>query len=482
MSVLRRARALSSVGHTVEILVDTFSPEFEDQVRLLTADGGLNSGRITIRSMFYDLGGMTIPEAPEAYSSPLGRVDDGWEYSRDLKRPDIWRGKQDGQYKHFVWMRGAKVNGIDLLVDGKRARRTWYNFYGQPCKIEHMDEENKPHRIEYLNSAGNIYLQENINATGAIQSIVLHTRDGIRNFPTRSALAHYWLHDIVFANEVGPTIISEYGFHRKSLQELELHKGATVIFTIHNNHFAAPYQPGAPIRSEQRDFFAHLKDYKAVVLLTDEQRGDITEQFGEAGNLHVIPHHMPAMATLPDANRDPNRIVMIGRFDAVKGHDRAIEAFAKVLASHPSATLDLYGRGVEEGKLRLMVEDLGLSESIRFRGFTANAFQEFSEAGISIVASSYEGFCLSLAESMAAGCVPVTMGFKYGPADLVTSGHDGIIVPSGDIDQLAHAISELLSDPERLKAMSKYARQISDRLSEARLIDAWQHLLAGLAD
>lgn len=478
MSVLRRARALARAGHTIEILIDSFSPGFEDITGSLRRDGILEGGRITLRNMYGDLALDPYRGGNQGYSSPLGSPSEGWNYVQDSSRPDVWRGAKNGDYKHFVWMRGAKVNGIDTLSKGKRLHRTWYNSVGRPCKVERMSSDDRPHLIEYIDSSGSIYLQESRSPSGTITNIALHTPRGIRNFASQSTLIHYWLLEIVFKDTNEPTVISEYGFHRTALQKLESQKSASVIYTIHNNHHAAPFSLGSPLRPEQRDFLDHLSEYKAVVVLTDEQRNDLTTEFGNLDNLHVIPHHVPTNHSQEQFERDPHRVVMIGRYHHIKGQAEAIRSFVKVAKNHPNASLHLFGRGPEEENLRKLVESLNLRESVYLHGFTTNAFQEFSKASISVVASSYEGFCLSLVESMSVGCVPVTYDFKYGPSDLVTHGQDGLIVKHGNTQDLADALIRLLGDQDHLQRMSREALGITKRLSEEMLVKNWNDLLS----
>lgn len=153
-----------------------------------------------------------------------------------------------------------------------------------------------------------------------------------------------------------------------------------------------------------------MPTFDDVVVLTEEQRQDLWKQFGYQDFIHVIPHHMvPATGVGP---RDPKKVVMVGRFDEIKGHIPALNAFKEVLKTVPDARLELYGRGDEERNIKAEIERLGLGDSVTVPGFAEDASQVFSEASISIVASTYEGFCLSMAESMAAGCVPVCYSFQ----------------------------------------------------------------------
>lgn len=476
MSVIRRARALVRAGHTYELLIDAYAADFDANYALLREEGALENGRISIRNMYQELGGMSPLETLPVYHCPLGETTEGWTYLQDPRDPDIWRGSHNGEYKHFVWMRGAQVNGIDTLVSGKRVTRTWYDSAGLPCKVEHMDTGNRPYLIEYKNRAGATYMQEAYASTGVLSNIALHRSNGIVNFPSRNLLVDYWLREVVFKNTKRPAIISEYGFYRHTLGALEKQIGASVIYTFHNNHRTAPYSAGAPLRREQEDFFSSIQTYKAVVLLTEEQKADIQQEFGPLDNLHVIPHHIPAIgAALPP--RDPHRVAMVARFHRIKGQAEVIHAFVKVVAQFPSATLHLFGRGPEESSLRALIKAQGLEGSVHVRGFTADAFTEFAEASVSVVASKYEGFCLSLAESMAVGCVPVAYRFKYGPADLITDRQDGVLVDQGDVDGMADAIASLLGDRARRERMSLRAQKIMERLTEENLVAAWERLL-----
>jgi poly(glycerol-phosphate) alpha-glucosyltransferase len=50
---------------------------------------------------------------------------------------------------------------------------------------------------------------------------------------------------------------------------------------------------------------------------------------------------------------------------------------------------------------------------------------------------------------MAQGCVPISYDIRYGPAELVVDGETGFLVPDGDVDALADAITRFLALPGR---------------------------------
>lgn len=475
MSVLRRAQAFAKAGTKSTILIDQFIPNIDRHIAGLKADGQLMDGMIEVRSMHLELAGRTPLTAPFDYFTPRNDESPGWEYIQDPKRPEVWRGYLEGDYQHFTWMRSeTNVNFIDHLVNGGRIRinRTWYDELGRPCKVELMDASNRPFKIQYLDIRGDIYLEE---TPGDPASYVVRSASAPNVICSAyDELYEYWLRNFVFESKAEPTIISEYGNRQLVLDKIAEELGAQLIYTFHSSHLGSPYTYGSPTRPDQKKFLSGIRSLPALVVLTNEQKLDLEKQFGALDNVHVIPHHVPTVEL--DTVRDPNKIVLVGRFDDGKGHSDALKAFKRILERHPMANLEIYGRGATEDSIRKEIVDLGISESARIMGFTKDAASVFAGAAVAFVPSKYEGFCLSMIEAMSQGCVPVAYGFKYGPLDIIQNGVDGFIVAPGNISELADSCSFLLSNDSVRENMSDTAKKVVQRFSEERLISEWSYL------
>lgn len=476
MSVIRRAQAFAKVGTRTTILVDQFVPDIHKHLVGLKQTDQLAGDSIRVRSMYLDLSGDHEGyETP--YKSPIHANGD-WTYTPDSKRPEVFRGRENGTYKEFVWMRSPdRVSFIDYLANGGyvRLRRTWFDHFGNPCKIEHMDQNNKPYLIEYLGRDGCVYLKE---SPGRQPRYEVTTPAGIQELSSQEELYSFWLRRLVLADESSPTIISEYGTHLETLESIQKATNAKIIYTFHSSHYSAPYHYGADVRSDQKPFLDKLRTLPSLIVLTEEQKLDLLKQYGPLSNISVIPHHVPAdTRSVP---RDTNKIVMVSRFDKLKGHKDALRAFARIHRSIPSLYFEIYGRGPDEKAIRDTINELELGDAARIVGFTDDAPSVFASAAISLVPSAYEGFCLSLIESMSQGCVPVTYGFKYGPRDIVTHGVDGLIAEPGNITDLADSSALLINDTHKREEMSQAARKVAFRFTEERLIEDWESALAAL--
>lgn len=475
MAVLRRAQALAKANISTDILVDAYYPDYDRHTVGLMNSGRLGD-KIKIRSMHQDLGSKGLYPIDVAYSSPLVQE---YTHVTDTKDSQSCRGYDGDEYRYYVWSPNGKARFMDHMVRGKRVRREWFDEAGVVSKIELMNSENKPELIQYLRRDGSCYMEEIMEpASGKVRGIVLNLQNQPSLFFKNTVdLFAYWMQQFVLTDpkETNPVIISEYAGRRTAFERLEEQNSARIIYTVHNNHLAEPFDYGSGISPNHSYFMNHMSTFDDVVVLTHEQRLDLWKEFGYRDGIHVIPHHMsPATGVGP---RDPLKVVMVGRFDKVKGQIPALGAFKDVIQKVPNARLELYGRGADLRRIQDEIVRLGLTDSASIVGFTEDSSQVFSEAAVSIVASQYEGFCLSLAESMAAGCVPVSYSFKYGPQDLIRPGVDGLLVKPGNVRDLADSITFLLLNTEIRNQMSKAAESIVDKIPESRLIDEWIELL-----
>src|SRR5699024_12670644 len=92
--------------------------------------------------------------------------------------------------------------------------------------------------------------------------------------------------------------------------------------------------------------------------------------------------------------------------------------------------------------------DLGLQNHVFLRGYTNDANRVFGESIVSILTSKYEAFSFAIIESFINKTSVISYDVNYGPKDIITDGHDGYLIPEGDIEQLANRIIHLLKTPK----------------------------------
>ncbi|MER5396832.1 glycosyltransferase family 4 protein [Streptomyces sp. NPDC002599] len=191
----------------------------------------------------------------------------------------------------------------------------------------------------------------------------------------------------------------------------------------------------------------------------------------------ALPNSVPE-AALPPADGAAKVIIAAGRLVPVKRYDLLIEAFALVAAEHPDWRLRIYGKGEEHERLRRLIADLGLYDSVLLMGAAAPMEAEWVKGSIAVAASDYEAFGMTIIEAMSCGLPVVSTDCPHGPGEIIEDGVDGRLVPVGDRDALGEALRELVRDDEwRLRA-GRAARKNARRFAPGPVVTQAERLFA----
>ena len=143
-------------------------------------------------------------------------------------------------------------------------------------------------------------------------------------------------------------------------------------------------------------------------------------------------------------------ILTVGRWAAserYKGVDDLIRSIAQLRMKFPGLCLVAVGQGDDLSRLKQIVADLKVSESVRF--LTGLSRQEiaacYARCEIFALPSTGEGFGLVFLEAMAFG-KPLVGAACGGAVDVVEDNVNGLLIPPGDSERLAEALATLLED------------------------------------
>lgn len=199
----------------------------------------------------------------------------------------------------------------------------------------------------------------------------------------------------------------------------------------------------------------------------------------ELPNVQVIPDPL----SLPVGERSPltaKRVVAVGRYTYQKGFDLLLQAWAKVHGMHPDWQLHVYGAGNRQAYEELR-DELGIDASCcQLHGATADIRREYLQSSIFVFSSRFEGFGMVLLEAMSCGLPVVSFDCPCGPKDIIDDGHDGILVPTGDVDQLACQLGQLIEAPKRRQALGVAAQKKASQFTMEQLALEWQKLFERL--
>ena len=168
---------------------------------------------------------------------------------------------------------------------------------------------------------------------------------------------------------------------------------------------------------------------------------------------------------------DAPLVVCVSRLVARKGQDVLVAAWPRVLARHPGARLLLVGGGPLEADLGRAVARAGLVRSVVLTGPVPPDELPAHYAAADVFAMpcrtrrgglDVEGLGMVFLEAAACGR-PVVAGTSGGAPEAVLDGRTGHVVDPRSPAAVADAISGLLDDPARSRAMGAAGRAWVER-------------------
>lgn len=254
------------------------------------------------------------------------------------------------------------------------------------------------------------------------------------------------------------------------------------LHVLHNDHLVDHADRTSDLSSAY-SYLNDLEHFGGVVTLTPQQTQDIKDRFGDYGNVHCIPHPIDQLPKPVSHNqRQPLRVIAVGRLHHQKQHDKMIRIFAKVVKEIPDAQLDIFGKGSLEGKLKEQIAQLGLDNNVHLKGFSTDIAKEFETAQCSLLTSKYEGQPLVVLESLSYGCPVISSDIAYGPASMIEDGQNGFLLPADDDELFAQRIIQVLQDKNLSQSLSAQAYQTSQNFSPETIAPLWQELIDQLTE
>jgi glycosyltransferase involved in cell wall biosynthesis len=197
------------------------------------------------------------------------------------------------------------------------------------------------------------------------------------------------------------------------------------------------------------------------------------EQLGvSADRITVLPMPVSAerFAAPLHPDRDPGRLLFVGRLIERKGAEYAVRAVAELRRQGRAVRLTVIGDGPERANLVPLIDKLGVRDAVDLAGAlphdaVADHFRSASMLLMPAVTDwkgEQEGFGMVLVEAMASD-LPIVATRCGGIPDVVTDGETGLLVRERDPVALAAAAARLLDDPALATRLATAARADLDR-------------------
>ncbi len=185
----------------------------------------------------------------------------------------------------------------------------------------------------------------------------------------------------------------------------------------------------------------------------------------------------PISIPLPDEYISREKeIIYVGRIEYnQKRTDRVIDIWKELESKYPDWKLTIVGDGEDREDLQKRIDGYGLKR-VEITGFV-DPIPYYKRASILLLTSEYEGFGLVIAEAMSHGVVPVVYNSFEAAKDLITDGHNGVLVDKPFSDSgFAEKVNELMDKPDYLNELSENGRIVSADFSINKIVTKWYEI------
>ncbi len=170
-------------------------------------------------------------------------------------------------------------------------------------------------------------------------------------------------------------------------------------------------------------------------------------------------------------------ILMASRITEEKNIGLAIEAMREVVKGYPRAGLVIVGDGPEKNSLQSIVESYGLEQNIIMEGWTSELPSYYKTADLFLLTSNYEGYGLTVAESLAAG-TPVAMTDVGCAGELLHDSENGLIFKVGDASGAAAAITRYIENNDLRQSIKNNIAKMPPMIAESEYLLRYNNLFS----
>lgn len=488
-SVLKKASMLAGLGHKVNLV--TFLYRIDQPAHQASlVENGLLSPDVKMINFFEDMESLQSVQSTE--QQIFGNTGD------IRASADLVQTKNNGEHWYFN-LHGDLLYTEQLKRDGyPRIYRRYFDLDSRLLRLEIRETDStlrhvyrykpgvtQPLSESYIARSGGAYLSVSYREDGSVLRVVDHTKiKGQINpdVPHLAALQTRWFKDLV-SNTPEATLLVDNPYSFRIVQPA-MACAARSILTLHSNTFVRPDDPTSEINGENRNMLEHIDDFECVVASTNLQCDDLRGRY-PGRKFIAIPQlvAVPAPEMFSNIEHDPNLLIYVGRLEAPKQLIELLEAIPPLFVSFPSLRFEIFGEGSLKAELEEKIKLLELGAHVSLMGRTETPLNEMARANLSVLPTRFEGFGIAIAESMAVGTPVVSFDCRYGPGDMIDDKVSGRLLPPQDFHALVEALTDLLSDQEKIEKMRPHGQEkIRNLCGVADNTKAWSEVVGSDKD
>ena len=264
------------------------------------------------------------------------------------------------------------------------------------------------------------------------------------------------------------------------LWDLAMFKLNNIKFSIHCHNIFSVLPIKSGLSWSKMPYIYSLAD--GIITLTD-----VDKQYWSNFNDNVIqvtnPLSFGDVQSCNPSRLSNHNILWCARFSDEKRPLDAIEIFNIVHREVPTAKLFMLGKGTKPDfydEIKKRISKYKIEEDVILCGYQKDPQTFYELSSVYLMTSEYEGFSLTLYESMVFGVPTVMYELPY--LSWIESGKGIVPIKDQSILKAANAVIELLQNDSKRKQLGKEARELAEQTAQFNYKAAWKSFFDKTSD
>ncbi len=473
-----RAKILRRIGQDARFVFTDMFPR--DNIQHMTENiGFLDSEVIWLYTFFTDCKTAPVSFTLKQLQATFG--ENKFVFKREGSRAKYtFPGTNTFYTAYMVDEKSNRVHRVEIVSNGCLIRKDYYTY----CRI--FSEYYAP-----LDKKAHLYQRRFFNEDGTVAYEEITDNDVVMyQFPDRL---------ICSKEELVGYMVSRLKLTRRDVVIIDRTTGigqaitqnaspARLGIVIHADHFSEGGTDENHIlwNNYYEYAFSQHRRIRFFIASTDTQNRLLKEQFkkykGVTPKVVTIPVGSLDELKKPKGKRRRHSLITASRLAGEKHVDWLVEAVVAARTKVPDVSLDIYGKGAEELKLKELIERLRCGDYVRLRGQQKldEVYQDY-EAYLS--GSTSEGFGLTLMEAVGSGLPIIGFDVRYGNQNFIRDGENGYLIPVHDkmekgerIEKLTECIIRLFTETN-LEEFHQSSYEVAGAYLTEKVEKKWGDLL-----
>jgi N-acetyl-alpha-D-glucosaminyl L-malate synthase BshA len=284
--------------------------------------------------------------------------------------------------------------------------------------------------------------------------------------------------DILHAHYAIPHAAAAY-LARQILSSTHPERVPAVITTLHGTDITLLGSD----RSYSETVAFCIQQSDGVTAVSESLKADTYRELAVKSDIEVIPnflncsiHHRVDATTVRErliGDATSKVVVHVSNFRPVKRVTAVVEIFDRICKRVPAHLL-MVGDGPELDRAARLAQSLGHDDRVHFLGEQDQVLPLLSIADVFLLPSAQESFGIAALEAMACE-VPVVASRVGGLPEVIDDGVNGYLRAPDDLDGMADAAVQVLTDPERRTRMAAAAkRTVRARFCSEKIVPLYE--------